>query len=683
MTDPHPNSAVPEPEKPEAAGLPKPKQRSLLLRGRDFLARHRLPVLVVAHICFFAFIYGFAFLIRFSLRGEVDSADSAAGSLFGVPQRYVDVFMQGLPWVILIKVAVFFSLRSFHGWWRHVNFSDFLSLVKSSVVATAVILLLDYFVFQLWSIRVPLAVLANDFFLTIVVIGGLRSCFRIWDERIAPLDRNRENKRALMVGDNYNAARMAHLMNGQSGLRTRVVGLVSPHPKAKGRRFSDLRVVGTLQNLEELMRAHRAKTLFVTTGTLQGKDLRALLESGSQVGFRIKILPSLEDQLRGLDRVPIRNVSYDDLLRRKPVSLDLDEIGKIIDGKTVLITGAGGSIGSELCRQLAKFQPEHMIFLGRGENRIYQIARELREIGDIKFSKVIANITDESRIEEIFAKYQPQLVFHAAAHKHVPLVEENVGESIVNNVLGTRVVADMAHKYKAERFVMVSTDKAVNPTSVMGCTKHMAERYCQSLGETSSTAFISTRFGNVLGSAGSVVPLFQEQIGKGGPITITDERMTRYFMTIPEASQLVLQASSMGCGGEIFVLEMGEPVKIIDLARDLIRLAGHSPGSIDIEVCGLRPGEKLYEELYYGDEKPLPTTHSKILSAHSRVCNYEEVKEQVRSLVEAAYGKPDEIKSMLQRFVPEFGGTHKSTMVPKMIDASAMKGLRNLTPTQN
>ena len=245
-------------------------------------------------------------------------------------------------------------------------------------------------------------------------------------------------------------------------------------------------------------------------------------------------------------------------------------------------------------------------------------------------------------------------MFHAAAHKHVPLVEENVGESIINNILGTKVMADHAHEFGVERFVMVSTDKSVNPTSIMGCTKQMAERYCQSIGENSRTAFISTRFGNVLGSAGSVVPLFQEQIRRGGPITITDKRMTRFFMTIPEASQLVVQAASMGDGGEIFVLEMGQPVKIVDLAKDLIRLAGHSTGSIEIVEKGIRPGEKLYEELYYGEEKSIPTSHDQILSAHSRAFRFEEVEHQVQLLIESAYANTDVIRKLIKKFVPEY-----------------------------
>ena len=633
-------------EKPDS-----PDATPLHLRIRDTLARHRLPLLIVAHLFLFAALNWVAFLMRFTLE---------------VPARYQEIFWQGLPFIIILKLAVFYSLGSFHGWWRHVNFSDFISLLKSSAAASMAIVAFDYFIIQNWQIQIPRTVIVNDFVLTIVVLGGLRSCWRVWDERIAPLDGSRITERALIIGNDFDTAKMSHLINGQHKLGIRILGMVSTDEEKVGRRYSDLRVVGSLDNLSDLMRNHKSDTLFVITGTIQGRKLRELLDSASDLGFKIKILPPLKDHLRGADSLPIREVAYDDLLRREPANLDLGAIEKIVDGKTVLVTGAGGSIGSELCRQIARFQPRRIILLGRGENRIYHIERELNEKSPhIVYLPRIANITDAGRIREIFKTLKPDLVFHAAAHKHVPLVEENVGESIINNILGTKVMADHAHEFGVERFVMVSTDKSVNPTSVMGCTKQMAERYCQAIGANSKTAFISTRFGNVLGSAGSVVPLFQDQIRRGGPITITDKRMTRYFMTIPEASQLVVQAASMGTGGEIFVLEMGEPVKILDLAQDLIRLAGHAPGTIEIVEKGMRPGEKLYEELYYGDEERIPTSHAQILSSQSRKFGFEEVEHQVHTLIEAAYADTSVIKKLIKKFVPEYeNGAKPRTIAP-------------------
>ena len=614
--------------------------RSTLMRIRDSLAKARVPLLVVSHLVLFAVMYRIAFLMRFTL---------------DIPEAYQVIYWQGLPFVVALKLVAFYCLGSFHGWWRHVNFSDFISLLRSAVVACLVIVAFDYFILQNWQDRVPRIVIANDLVLTIVVLGGLRSCWRVWDERIAPLDRKQNRTRALIIGSDFDTAKMAHLINGQQKLGTRIVGMVAVDSKHVGRRYSDIRVVGSLDDLTALMPHYRARNLFVVTGTIKGRQLRELLDSASGLGFEIKILPPLNQQLQGADSVPIREVSYNDLLRREPADLDLGAIGKIIDRKTVLVTGAGGSIGSELCRQLSNFRPAQIVLLGRGENRIFHIERELKSLAPhIQYIPRIVNITDARRMRKVFEELKPDVIFHAAAHKHVPLVEENVGESIINNVLGTKVVADLAHNFGAERFVMVSTDKSVNPTSMMGCTKQMAERYCQTIGETSATAFISTRFGNVLGSAGSVVPIFQDQIRKGGPITLTDKRMTRYFMTIPEASQLVIQAASMGTGGEIFVLEMGEPVKILDLAKDLIRLAGHAPDSIEIVELGMRPGEKLYEELYYGDEQSIPTSHDQILSSKSRKFKYEDVDQQVTTLIESAYADANVIRKLVKKFVPEY-----------------------------
>ena len=624
---------------------------------RDLLIQFRLPILLALHVVVFAAVFWAALLMRFTL---------------DIPQKYQTLFWQSLPFVVATKVVVFYALRSFHGWWRYVHFSDVVSLVRSSAVASLAVIALDYFCF---GGSIPRIVVLNDFFIGIVALGGLRSTWRVWDERIAPLRANRIAGRALLVGRDFDASRLAHMINGQHSLGVRVVGLVAPHALAKGRKyFGDIRIVGLMKDLPELMESHRADTLFVVSGALPAKELRDLLDVASGSRFDIKIIPRLEEQLKGVDKVPIREVSYDDLLRRKPANLDLDAIGEIVAHRSVMVTGAGGSIGSELCRQLVKFEPRELILLGRGENRIYEIERELKGLGlEVDLIPKIVNITDKERLAEVFRKHLPSIVFHAAAHKHVPLVEQNVGESVINNILGTKNIADLADEFGVSRFVMVSTDKAVNPTSVMGCTKHMAERYCQTLDATSKTSFISTRFGNVLGSAGSVVPLFQKQIQAGGPITITDRRMTRYFMTIPEASQLVMQAATMGAGGEIFVLEMGEAVKIIDLANDLVRLAGHPHGSIDIVESGIRPGEKLFEELYYKNEKSIPTSHEKILSSSSRKYSMDEVDEQVSMLLESAFSSPSAIKRMLKEVIPEFvyvAPPHKPPAVKMPVQSS-------------
>ncbi|MFK7769253.1 MAG: polysaccharide biosynthesis protein [Mariniblastus sp.] len=618
-----------------------PVRESTLTKTVNFAKDHRLPLLVLGH----AVVFGLVFLGAFLIRLDVDFP-------INVDQVWKK-FWAGLPLVVGVKVCVYYALRNFHGWWRYVTFSDFISLIRASTASMLLIIAIDHFVLPY---QIPRSVLVFDWVLSVVALGTLRSFWRVWDERIAPLDRGRKSRdAALIIGAEMESAKLAHLINSQQGLGFRIVGLVSPKRLDKTRRFSDLRVVGSLEDLKEIAKTYRAKTVFLANGTVPARQLRALLDSASEAEVDVRIVPGLEQQLRGNDQMPIREVQFEDLLRREPARLDLDLIASLIRGKRVLVTGAGGSIGSELCRQLAKFAPEELILLGRGENRIFHIERELRkQTPGLKITPRIASMTDERRMEELFSTYRPQVVFHAAAHKHVPLSEQNIGEAVLNNIGGTKILADNAAQVGVEKFVLISTDKAVNPTSVMGCTKHLAERYCLAKGTVSETKFITTRFGNVLGSAGSVVPLFQEQIRAGGPITITDPRMTRFFMTIPEASQLVLQAASMGKGSEIFVLEMGEPVRIEDMARDLIRLAGLAADSIDIEYTGSRPGEKLYEELYYEEEQSIPTSHEKILSAYHRFYSLEEMDSAVSMLRDVAYSSPEKIMTALESLVPEF-----------------------------
>jgi FlaA1/EpsC-like NDP-sugar epimerase len=343
------------------------------------------------------------------------------------------------------------------------------------------------------------------------------------------------------------------------------------------------------------------------------------------------------------------------LLRRAPVQLDNAEISTLLKGKSVMVTGAGGSIGSEICRQVLKFEPASLVLLEQAENALFFIDQELNRLGSVtKIVPVVADITDAARIESIFRERRPHVVFHAAAHKHVPMMELNPGEAIKNNVLGTKQLAELANQYRVDEFVMISTDKAVNPTSVMGVSKQLAERFVHAFSEAASTKFVVVRFGNVLASNGSVVPIFQEQIRRGGPVTVTHPEIERYFMTIPEASQLVLQAATMGNGGEIFVLDMGEPVRIVDLAHDLIRLSGLNPDEIEIVFTGLRPGEKLYEELYFDDEEMLPTPHPKVFVAYHRPYKLAEVRKTIGELAGLAHGSVEALRGRLKELVPEY-----------------------------
>ncbi len=388
---------------------------------------------------------------------------------------------------------------------------------------------------------------------------------------------------------------------------------------------------------------------------LTGGKLRTLMDECDEHNLTLKIIPSVVDHLNSNSPIPIRDVNINDLLRREPVNLDLESISDQLAGRTVMVTGAGGSIGAEICRQLLRFRPHRLVLVDQAENSLFIVNNELHaEPTSVGIEPCVANVLDAQRMEALFAKHRPDFVFHAAAHKHVGLMETNVVECVRNNVFGTKCVADLADRYGAAKLVLISTDKAVHPASVMGASKQIAERYIHAMAQESRVAFLVVRFGNVLGSNGSVVPIFQDQIRRGGPITVTDERMTRFFMTIPEASQLVLQASTMGRGGEIFVLEMGEQIRIVDLARDLVRLSGLPHNAIEISYVGVRPGEKLYEELYFDEEESLTTSHAKVRAAYHRPYSVAEVRAAIQQLEMTLPQGDAAVRKVLKQIVPEY-----------------------------
>ncbi|MDI9442719.1 MAG: nucleoside-diphosphate sugar epimerase/dehydratase [Planctomycetota bacterium] len=596
-----------------------------------------IALLAVGHAVLFCLIYALAFELRFG---------------FEVELRSLTVFVSSLPVVVGAKLLIFYATGHFHGWWRHVTFSDLTALARASLAALLALVAIDHFFLDY---QIPRAILPLDCCLGVLVLGTLRSSWRLLAEGRASLGGTRSA--ALLVGADHAAGRLAHDIHSHPDSPYRVRGLIATNGETVGARLGGIPVVGRLDDLPGAAVRRGVQSLLVTAGSIPGSRLRSLLGRCEKSGLAVKIIPSARDRLSGVDHLPVRDIHIDDLLRRDPVQLDDTAICDLVRDRRVLVTGAGGSIGSEICRQLLRFDPAELILLGRGENRIFQLEREFRQIdAPVKLVPMIADVTCAKRIRQVFEKRRPEVVFHAAAHKHVPLMEANPGEAIRNNVLGTRIVADLADEYDVLSFVLVSTDKAVHPTSIMGVSKHLAERYVHALSQESSTRLVVTRFGNVLGSNGSVVPIFQEQIRRGGPITITDERMTRFFMSIPEASQLVLQAAAMGQGGEIFVLDMGEPVRIVDLARDLVRLSGLPEDSIDIVFTGVRPGEKLYEELYFSAETTLPTPHPKLRAAFHRPYRLAEVQEEVADL-ESLLDAPEEIiRRRLKQLVPEFQG---------------------------
>jgi len=443
------------------------------------------------------------------------------------------------------------------------------------------------------------------------------------------------------------------------------VGFLDDDPAKQHQKIMGIPVLGPISSLPQVAASTHADEVLIAIPSAPGKVVRRVVELARQVGLRHRIVPGIYEILSGKVAISqIRNVDVEDLLRRDPVQLDTSEITDYLEGRVVLVTGAGGSIGSEIVRQVARFRPRRILLLGRGENSLYQIEREIeRTWPEMDWRTIVADVRDREKMQHVFTTYAPEVVFHAAAHKHVPMMEANPDEAIFNNVGGTKNVVELALEYGVERFVNISTDKAVNPTSVMGASKRVAEYLVQWAAQRAKPgqAFVSVRFGNVLGSRGSVIPLFKEQIAKGGPVTVTHQDMTRYFMTIPEAAQLVLQAGGLGNNGAVYVLDMGEPVRIADLVRDLIRLSGLEPGAdIEIIYTGIRPGEKLFEELLTAEEGTEASKHSHIFVAKGNASGLEERLALIEELFDAARKRdPAEIRAVFKRLVPTF-----SPMVP-------------------
>jgi FlaA1/EpsC-like NDP-sugar epimerase len=437
-----------------------------------------------------------------------------------------------------------------------------------------------------------------------------------------------------------------------------VVGFLDDDPAKVKHRIHGVEVLGPPETIRETCESLEADEVLIALPGASPKRIRALVEQCAGMALRFRTIPAVTDLIEGRVQVSqIRAVDIADLLGRDPVCLDTDAIGKELTGRRILVTGAGGSIGSEMCRQITRFCPDRLILVEQAENNLFEIHRELvQDHPELDIVPLVADICDETRLRAIFDEHRPHSVFHAAAHKHVPMMELNPGEAIKNNVVGTRVVAVTAAEFDVQKMVMISTDKAVNPTSIMGCTKRVAEMFVQQFGGRCRIQFVTVRFGNVLGSSGSVIPIFERQIAAGGPVTVTHPDMTRYFMTIPEAAQLVLQAGTMGHGGEIYVLDMGEPVKIVDLAYNMITLSGLRPDEdIEIVFSGTRPGEKLFEELLVDGEHVMPTSHPKIAIWKSRPEDWKALTQAIEHLVALADGgTPGQIREQLARIVPEY-----------------------------
>ncbi|MDY0292266.1 MAG: nucleoside-diphosphate sugar epimerase/dehydratase [Desulfuromonadaceae bacterium] len=594
------------------------------------------------NLCAIAVALVLAFLVRYDFRLEM------------FPMQ---AFWRLLPAVLAIKIAVFWYYGLFRGWWRYVSMADLIAISKANVLSSALVVMYAAFAFRLESIA--RTVLFLDGLFCFLLIAGMRFLIRVIRERSPRLREGKSRKtRMLIVGAGDAGQMIVRELRVNRKLPYYAIGFVDDDTRKQKNKFLGLPVLGTCADIPKLCRKHRIEEVVIAIPSASGKRLKSIVEQCHNARVKFKTLPSVGGLIDGSVLIEqIKEVSLEDLLGRAPVRLDTENISAYLRGKRVLITGAGGSIGSELCRQVVRFNPAKLVLFENGETPLFSIEQELRQrFPKLRIFPIVGDIRYRARVEAIFDEFMPEVVFHAAAYKHVPMMEVNPAEAVNNNVRGTQIVAEAAHMFRVERFVMVSTDKAVNPTNIMGTTKRAAEKIVQALARRSRTRFVTVRFGNVLGSNGSVIPTFQKQIYKGGPITVTHKDITRFFMTIPEAAQLVLQAGSMGAGGEIYLLDMGEPVKILHLAEELIRLSGKEPyEDIDIVFTGLRPGEKLYEELLLDGEGVKPTTHEKICVARSIQEDEEILREQLEELFVTAR-KLDLARTvaLLHEIVPEY-----------------------------
>jgi FlaA1/EpsC-like NDP-sugar epimerase len=585
---------------------------------------------------------------------------------FMVGEAWLQTFAATVVGVVLVKLVIFYAMGLCHVSWGRVAFGDLTNLLWASTVAMLFFATFDSLVLSTgripWIPRVRRSVILLDWAATILLLGGLRTVWRSVREELRPLLSRSPARTALIVGAGQAGELIARGLQSGSAKPYYVVGFVDDDEGLRHTRVAGLEVLGGVAEISHLIARRGIEEVIVPSGYLGGKQFRSLLTECTEAGADLKVLPGIDELLTG-ERAPshvqLRPVEIKDLLRREPVQLDDSAIRNLVSGRVVMVTGAGGSIGSEICRQVLRYSPLKLLLVEQAENSLFLVQQEFARLQPAQaFEPLIADITDESRIGQIMRTHAPEVVFHAAAHKHVPMMEWNPAEAIKNNVFGTRLLARLADQHGVREFVAISTDKAVNPTSVMGCSKLLAERYVQALSAHSDTKFIVVRFGNVLASNGSVVPIFQEQIRRGGPITVTHPGIERFFMTIPEASQLVLQAATMGAGGEIFVLDMGESIRIIDLARDLITLSGLAPDDIEIVYTGLRPGEKLYEELYFADEKRIATGHQKVFCALHRPADLAGMEAMLDDLQDILEDSPERVRAKLSELVPEFGCDH-------------------------
>ena len=571
-----------------------------------------------------------------------------------IPQYNVPNMLGTMLWVVPLQTLVFFGAGMYRGMWRYASLPDLQRIAAAVAISTLAIGLM-LVMLPPQQPPVPRSVMLLDPLLLVLLLGGSRLGYRMWKERRVRNVLGSNAKPVLILGAGDAAADL--LKNLARAGDWRVLGLLDDNAAKHGREIQGINVLGRIEDLIHLAPRLGVEQAIIAMPSASHQSRRSALEICRSAGVQALTVPSYQDLMSGKVTVSqVRNIELDDLLGRDPVLLDETHLKEWIRGRSIMITGAGGSIGSELCRQIARFEPAQLVLFEHNEFALYRMEQEfVEQHPGIVLKCVIGDVKNAARVAEAMAAHRPQAVFHAAAYKHVPLMEqENAWEAIQNTALGTWRVAQAAIAHGVEKFVMVSTDKAVNPTNVMGASKRLAEIVCQGLQAKDATRFVIVRFGNVLGSTGSVIPKFREQIARGGPITVTHPEINRYFMSIPEAAQLVLQAGLMGSGGELFVLDMGEPVKIVDLARELIRLSGYSEADIGIEFTGLRPGEKLYEELLADDELTQATPHPKLRIAKSRPAADAAWMQALFEWLRQGKGSAEQVRKELAERVPEY-----------------------------
>lgn len=630
---------------PATSGRSKTR-RSLIKKLKRSVLLHRSQQILTDAVLVAASLYG-AFWLVFN------SAIPARYVVNGIPLRYQDLLLAVLPFAIVGKVAIFALFGSYQKWWRYSDAHDFQRLIQA-VVLSSLLLVGGVYLVQPGGLALPRSVAAFDFLLTLLLISGSRFLVRTVVEKPMRGRRLSSGREVLIIGAGDGGQMVAREMLRNPELGESPIGFIDDDPRKQGARMAGLKVLGLTSELSRILEEAEPDEVIIAIPSAPGTLREQVVSACRERNIPVRTLPTVFELLRGGVNLvkQLREVQVEDILGRDPVVMQLDRVGAYLAGEVVMVTGAGGSIGSELCRQIARVRPRKIILLDHAEDNLFNIRRELdedRHFGNVE--AVLADCKDLPRMQDIFEQFNPSIVFHAAAYKHVALMQENPVEAIRNNALGTRTVSELAGQNGVSRFVLVSTDKAVKPATTMGASKALAEWAVESAqARHAGTKYCSVRFGNVLGSSGSVVPIFRRQIAAGGPVTVTHPEMSRYFMTIPEAVQLIIRAGDLGRGGEVFVLEMGEPVKIIDLARNMISLAGLEP-EVDIPIVVTAPsqGEKLHEDLFNPDERPLPTPADKIVRAEREPMGPERVEEifdEVERLI--TIGKPQSLADLVQ-----------------------------------